>query len=230
MASQPLRLLMTADTVGGVWSYAIELVRALGSRRVEVLLATLGAPLSPAQRRTASQLSHLTVCESRFKLEWMDNPWTDVDASSTWLMDLARDFRPHIVHLNTYAHGALPWHVPVLMVGHSCVLSWWQAVKQEAAPPHWATYQQRVQAGLSRADLVVAPTRAMLNALQTYYGPLRAAQVIYNARRAGDFSTGQKEAYILAVGRLWDEAKNIAVLDRVAGEISWPIYVATVTS
>src|SRR5437868_5547300 len=34
------RVLMTADTVGGVWSYALELSRALGKCGVEVGLAT----------------------------------------------------------------------------------------------------------------------------------------------------------------------------------------------
>ncbi|HYO60185.1 MAG TPA: glycosyltransferase family 1 protein, partial [Archangium sp.] len=40
---------MTADTVGGVWTYALELCRALAGDGVQVELATLGAPLSPAQ-------------------------------------------------------------------------------------------------------------------------------------------------------------------------------------
>src|SRR5690606_11315778 len=115
-------------------------------------------------------------------------------------------------HLDTYAHGALPWTVPVLMVGHSCVLSWWQAVKGEAAPSRWATYQQRVQAGLSGADLVVAPTRAMLSALETYYGPFQASQVIYNARRSADYDVEAKEEFVFTMGRVWDEAKNIALL------------------
>lgn len=226
MASSPLRLLMTADTVGGVWTYAVELVQALGPQRAEVLLATLGAPLSSAQSRAAARLSNLTVCESRYKLEWMDDPWADVDASGAWLMELEREFRPQIVHLNTYAHGALPWNAPVLMVGHSCVLSWWQSVKGEAAPPHWSPYQARVQAGLANADLVAAPSRTMLDALRSYYGPFRATQVIYNARWPGDFVPGVKEEQILAIGRLWDEAKNIALLDQAAVDIPWPIYVA----
>jgi glycosyltransferase involved in cell wall biosynthesis len=31
---------------------------------------------------------------------------------------------------------------------------------------------------------------------------------------------------VFAAGRLWDEAQNLAALDRVAPEIPWPIYVA----
>jgi glycosyltransferase involved in cell wall biosynthesis len=217
---------MTTDTVGGVWSYAMELLRALAPYPCEMLLATMSAPLSPSQRRAAAQIANLTLAESSYKLEWMDDPWAHVDASGAWLMELARDFRPDLVHLNTYAHGALPWKVPVLMVGHSCVLSWWQAVKGEAAPQSWATYQRRVQAGLLKADMVVAPTRAMMHELNTYYGPFHASQIIYNARRSADFTPGVKENFIFTMGRAWDEAKNIAILDQIADQVPWPVYVA----
>lgn len=226
MAVQPLRLLITTDTVGGVWSYTSELLRALASRHCEILLATMGAPLSSSQRAEAAGIPGLTIRESLYKLEWMDDPWAHVDASGTWLMELARDFNPDIVHLNTFSHGALPWKVPVLMVGHSCVLSWWQAVNGTAAPATWEPYRQRVQAGLAHADLVVAPTYTMLNALQTYYGPFREGRVIYNARHPADFVPRTKENFIFSMGRVWDEAKNIQILDQIASRVSWPIYVA----
>jgi glycosyltransferase involved in cell wall biosynthesis len=226
MAFQPLRLLITTDTVGGVWSYTSELLRTLASHRCEVLLATMGAPLSSSQRAEVAEIPTLTIAESLYKLEWMDDPWAHVDASGSWLMELAHDFRPDIVHLNTYSHGALPWTAPVLMVGHSCVLSWWQAVKGEAAPAEWEPYRQRVQAGLARADLVVAPTQTMLNALQTYYGSFQESQVIYNARHPADFVPRTKENFIFTMGRVWDEAKNIQILDQIAAKVPWPIYVA----
>src|SRR3954466_15750621 len=51
MAGEPLlRVLMTADTVGGVWTYAAELARELGRRGVAVDLATMGAPVAAHQR------------------------------------------------------------------------------------------------------------------------------------------------------------------------------------
>lgn len=38
----PQRILMTADTVGGVWTYALELAQALDSRGIQIALATMG--------------------------------------------------------------------------------------------------------------------------------------------------------------------------------------------
>ncbi|HEX8311664.1 MAG TPA: glycosyltransferase family 4 protein, partial [Chthoniobacteraceae bacterium] len=217
---------MTADTVGGVWTYAIELARALEPFGVEILIATMGAPLSVAQRREAEELPHVAVAESKYQLEWMDEPWEDVDAAGTWLLKLARRFKADLVHLNGYVHAALPWNVPVLVVAHSCVLSWWQAVKGKPAPARYREYRRRVSLGMRAADFVVAPTAAMLAMIDDNYGFSAPEQVIANGRAASDFTVGEKRPEIFCAGRLWDEAKNIGILDRVAPQLSWPIVVA----
>lgn len=217
---------MTTDTVGGVWVYALELAHALTSHSCEVALATMGSYLSPSQVRETARIPHLTLYESDYKLEWMEDPWVDVDEAGAWLLELGQEVQPDVVHLNNYTHGALPWSFPVLMVGHSCVLSWWQAVKGERAPAQWETYQRRVRQGLCSADLIVTPTQTMLRALERHYGPLPATQVIHNGRNAHRFTPGAKEPFILAIGRLWDEAKNIQLLDSIAPELPWPILIA----
>jgi glycogen synthase len=219
-------VLMTADTVGGVWTYALDLARTLAEHGCEITLAAMGGLLSAGEARNAASIRGLHLHESSYKLEWMDEPWDDVAEAGEWLLELARKARPDIVHLNNFVHGTLPWQAPVLMVGHSCVLSWWQAVRRERAPSHWDRYSLAVRKGLQAADLVVAPTWAMLEALQAYYGPIPSAQVIYNGRNPQLFQPTNKEPLILAVGRLWDEAKNVQALDRVADRLTWPLYVA----
>ncbi len=221
-----MRVLMTADTVGGVWSYALELARALTGRGDHaVILATMGASLN-AEQRAAATFPNLTVCESAYKLEWMDAPWADVARAGDWLLDLEAQFRPDVIHLNGYAHGALPWQAPALIVGHSCVLSWWQAVKGEAAPAEWERYSDAARRGLQAVDCVIAPSEAMRAALDRHYEPLRPTQVISNGRDPKRFKPSSKEPLILSVGRLWDEAKNVALLAQIASRLSWPVYVA----
>ena len=220
------RLLVTADTLGGVWTYALELARALHQHGIQVVLATMGGPLTASQRAEIHSISGLTVCESPFKLEWMDAPWSDVARAGDWLLGLEEAIQPDVVHLNSYVHAALSWHSPILVVGHSCVLSWWTAVKGEAAPPSWEHYRCQVARGLHAADLVLAPTQAMLSALERHYGRLRRSRVVPNGRDPARFAAVDKKPFVLAVGRLWDEAKNIVMLDKVAPSLSWPIYVA----
>ncbi|HYG70227.1 MAG TPA: glycosyltransferase, partial [Anaeromyxobacteraceae bacterium] len=67
---------------------------------------------------------------------------------------------------------------------------------------------------------------AMLRALERHYGPLRHAQVISNGRSPERFRPAAKEPFVVAAGRIWDEAKNAAAVARVAPGLPWPVFVA----
>ncbi len=198
--SRSLRILMTADAMGGVWTYAMELAGAFQGRGVEILLATMGALPSPAQRQEAARFGHVDLRTSECKLEWMDDPWAEVEEAGGWLLGLAEEWQPDVIHLNGYAHADLPWGRPVLVGAHSCVLSWWRAVKGEEAPARLATYRDRVKAGLEAAHLVVAPTEAMLSALEECYSFTTPTRVIPNGRQAGLFPVGIKQPVIIDSG------------------------------
>jgi glycogen(starch) synthase len=226
MAASPQRVLMTADTVGGVWTYALELAKALAPHGIEIALATMGSPLSASQSHQVGAIQNIQVYESAFKLEWMDDSFPDVARAADWLLKLENEIKPDLIHLNGYIHGALPWREPHMVVGHSCVLSWWRAVNSESAPDSWKPYRKAVTRGLQLADLVAAPTRAMMCELQHHYGTLKSTVVIPNGRDANLYTAGGKAHCVLAAGRLWDEAKNITALDRACEHLSWPVYVA----
>jgi glycosyltransferase involved in cell wall biosynthesis len=217
---------MTADPVGGVWTYAVDLLRALGKEGVEVVLATMGGPLRDDQQTALATLPNVRLHTSEFALEWMDNPWQDVDRAAEWLLDLEAKTKPDVIHLNGYAHAACPWRAPVLVVAHSCVLSWWRAVRGTRKPNEWNEYRRRVSAGLEAANFVVAPTRAMLATLGDNYGSLPRTGVIPNGRDSNGFRVGRKERFVFSAGRFWDESKNLVALEKAAGQITWPVRVA----
>lgn len=226
MIRHPPKILMTADAVGGVWTYALELTRALEPHGVEVQLALMGPPLSTAQREEADKIANLSLFKSDYKLEWMPECWPDVRRAGEWLLHLANRLNPDLIHLNGYAHANLPWTSPVLVVGHSCVFSWWQAVRGDTPPPEWQRYKGEVTNALRRAHLVVAPTVAMLRALEAHYGKIYNGRVIANGRDKECFKPAEKQKFILSAGRLWDPAKNIERVAELASELPWPVFVA----
>jgi glycogen(starch) synthase len=224
-----MRILMTVDAVGGVWTYALELSRALASHDVEVVLACMGPRPAAAQLENVRRLPNIRIELSQYKLEWMERPWSDVERAGEWLLALADRERVEVVHLNGYAHGALRWHRPVVVVAHSCVYSWWQAVHGCEPPAEWQPYRERVASGLHSADCVVAPTRAFLESVRSIYGEPRRAVVIHNARTAPHDScppSAQRLPIVLASGRIWDRAKGIDVLDAAMRGLAWRGYVA----
>ncbi len=218
-----MTVLLTTDTIGGVWNFSLSLARALPGR---VHLATMGRKLSAAQRL---EIADFAFEESEFPLEWMPHPWEGVDRAGDWLLALERKIKPDIVHHNTVALAHLPFQAPSVVTVHSCVLSWWQAVKNLCAPAEWDEYRRRVTRSLHAAGEIVAPTHAMLAAARHIYGLGDRGMVVPNPNsyfpERSQFST-LKEPFVFAAGRVWDEAKNLEALRRVAPGLRWPVKIA----
>lgn len=220
-------VMMTTDAVGGVWTYSLELAKGLARQGVRVTLVSMGPEPSTRQREEALQITNLELHAIPHRLEWMEDCWEDVDRAGDWLLALAEQIQPDVVHLNGYGHVALPWPAPTLVVCHSDVLSWYRAVRgQEAPVEQWGEYARRVKEGLQSAGLVVAPTSTMLREIIDIYGPLDSARVVYNGRSASAYTGGAKRNIVFAAGRFWDEAKNLSALMAVAPQLEWPVYLA----
>lgn len=220
------RILMTADTLGGVWTYSLELANALANWNIEIFLATMGRKLSEHQWAAANKIENLHIIESDFKVEWMNDPWQDVEEAGKWLLDLEQQVQPHLIHLNNYAHGDLPWNAPVLMTAHSDVFSWHAYVKNKRPDRNWFTYHKWVENGLKAADHVVAITKSVEKDLKAQYYYATPTSVIHNGLSSEGFAKSNKENFVLSVGRIWDEAKNFRTLNEAARFCSVPIAVA----
>jgi glycogen synthase len=210
-----MHALITADTVGGVWTYARELVTGLAHRGVQVTFVSFGDIPTSAQTGWIEGLRGVDFRPTAFRLEWMQDVEDDIAASSEYLSSVIDEVKPDIVHLNQYAYGAIATQVPKIVVAHSDVVSWWVAVHgEEPRDNRWIRwYRETVTRGLSAADVVVAPTHWMLDCVRAYYAAPDRAKVIYNGRNPNVFNPHvQKEDYVLSVGRLWDAGKQVSLL------------------
>jgi glycosyltransferase involved in cell wall biosynthesis len=221
-----MKILLTTDNIGGTWTFAVELARALREQKVDVILATMGWPLNAEQREDIAQIDHVELHESHYKPEWTEPPWTDVEQAGDWLRTLEQKTHPDVVHLTTYTLADQCWDSPVLITGLGCLLSRWYATQHDPPPEHYKIYREKVRRGLTAASQVVTSTHAALAALNYYYGPFSKGTVIPHGRDPALFQSQTKEPFVLASGRLWDPTKNLGVLKSVAPKISWPISIA----
>lgn len=214
-----MRILMTTDTVGGVWTFTQELASGLLARGCAICLVSVGPPPSDPQESWCNQMQARAQGSFRYEhidapLEWMSNNHDAYTAAAPSLLRLASNFGVDLLHISQFCFGALPLQIPKLITAHSDVLSWAQACRGGALQPSpWlAQYTSLVSRGLAAADSVIAPTRWMAHTLASTFSIPQLPSVIHNGRtlQSGDNRFRQLQA--VTAGRLWDEAKNIALL------------------
>src|SRR5690606_35650927 len=163
------------------------------------------------------------------KLEWMEDPWEDVAHADQWVKEIVDQEKPDLLHFNNYAQVSLGWDVPNILVVHSCVATWWHAVKKEQLPKKYNQYFKMVKRALVTADTVIFPTKGMLDICQDIYRKVNNPKVIYNGlgdtfAPLSEFSL--KMPILFSMGRLWDEAKNVDLLLNAAPQIRGEIFIA----
>lgn len=223
---KPHRVLMTVDAVGGVWRYAVDLAEELREHGVETVFAGFGPPPSPELARQAQEAGELCWCDA--PLDWMARDESEVSAAPWLVADLASRHAVDLVHLNLPSQAAgLELDVPVVTVSHSCVVTWFEAVRGAQVPADWHWQARRNLAGFLASDAVLAPSRSHADAIRRCYG-FTEIQVVHNSSRHIPRDTS-KEDFVFAAGRWWDEGKNGAVLDQAAAASKWPVVMAGAT-
>jgi glycogen synthase len=208
-------VLITSDTVGGVWTYTQELVTGLVHAGHHVTLVSFGKLPLPHQTAWMENLSRLDYRPTEYRLEWMEIAERDIEESKHYLELLIEEVKPDVLHFSQYCYGDVATNIPKVVVAHSDIVSWWAAVHgcEPDDTPRMRNYRDTVANGLRGADLVVAPSRWMLDQVSKFYLRPSAEQVICNGRTPSLFDAGaEKGDSVLSVGRVWDPAKNVSLL------------------
>lgn len=225
--SSRLRVFMTGDAVGGVWQYALDLAEGLRPHGVGVTLAVLGPAPSADQQRMA-EAAGIDLMLTGLPLDWVADTPEDVEEAGRVLACIATQVAPDIVHLNNpalAAHVAFP--APVVAVCHSCVATWWQAVRSGPLPEEFVWRTTLVREGYMSANVLLAPTAAFAQATAGYYDLGTPPIVVRNGRRAPSFQRrAAQDLFVFTAGRLWDDGKNVAALDRAAACLTIPVRAA----
>lgn len=217
-----MRVLMTIDAVGGVWTYASDLATGLARRGDAVTLAVLGPATSDAQRQAVQSVHGLELVETDLPLDWTATDESDLARSAEGLRALAAKARPHVIHLNSPAlAGASRLGAPVVGVAHSCLATWWSAVKGDDPPGDFGWRIAATARGYAACDALISPSAAFAAATEAAYGvsPL----VVRNGRAASVETSAVRDIPVVTTGRLWDEGKDAATLDAAAARLDDPV-------
>jgi glycogen synthase len=217
-----MRLLITTDTVGGVWRFAQELVNGLLEAGDSVALVSFGrlpsvGQLADCERLIRRWCERFSYCASSVSLEWMQDNARCFDEGGPLLEHVAEQFGAELLHVSQFCYGAAKLDIPKIVTAHSDVLSWARAcrggVLEESV---WLRrYRALVQQGLDAADAVTAPSGWMLQAVANEFRLPQRQAVIANGRSIPPYEAGPRMLQGVTAGRLWDEAKDVTLLATV---------------
>ncbi|WP_375262398.1 glycosyltransferase family 4 protein [Palleronia sp.] len=214
-------VLMTLDAVGGVWRYAVDLAAGLTRLDRPVCFAGFGPAPTNTQRAEAEALGPLDWGSQ--SLDWMAQGPDEVAGAGRWLAETAAHRGAAVIQCNLPSLAAdIPDGLPVVAVSHSCLASWFDAVRGESVPDDMRWIQNLTAAGLARADAVVAPSASHAAATERLYDGLGKVDVVHNAS-SGSVPAAERSCTVVAAGRWWDESKGGATLDEAARDCDWPI-------
>lgn len=228
----PLRdhphVLITADALGGIWQYSLDLGEGLVRRGFVVTIALLGPVPSRERLLAAEAASGCRILATGLSLDWMARAPAEVREAGAALARLAVTLNADIVHLHSPALASRDYHGPIVAVCHSCVGTWWEAVETGPLPPDLAWRRDLTAEGCAIVDVLLAPTHAFAAATQRVYGLAERPLVVRNGRRSpiGHSHSLPPQPYVFTAGRLWDRAKNAETLDQVAARLDWPLRAA----
>lgn len=222
-----MRILLTADAVGGVWQYATDLASGLADLGVETVLAVMGPPPSSQQRDKARSIAGLRLLETDLPLDWLADDPAEVAAAGREIARLADGHDIDVVQLHAGALAAeAQFGRPVLAVAHSCLGTWWRATNggEPEEPFRWRSHL--TGQGLARVDRVVAPTAAFAGATRAVHKLGELPTTVHNGRSSSPAVAVAARGFAFTAGRLWDEGKNLATLDRAASGLPVPFRAA----
>jgi glycogen synthase len=215
--TRPRSVFMSADAMGGVWTYALELAAGMDRLGIEVQLAVLGPAPSPSQRHQARRIRRLEVIVPGLPLDWTAGSEAALSEVPEVLQALALNRGADVVHLNAPAHaGVASWPLPLIVAAHSCVATWWRSMNKGPLPEDLAWRKRRTAAGLAVADAIIAPSHTFARALAETYDAALPVIAVPNGRHRPNGVPCQEKHRLLTAGRLWDPAKNVAIIDEAA--------------
>lgn len=217
---------MSTDTTSGVWEYTLDLISEYEKLGIEVYLATMGKPLRRTQRQRVRGYRNIEIFESSYRLEYMEDSWRDLEKAGAWLQELEDELSPDILHFNHLGHACLDWAHPQVVVAHTEMISWWNAVHKTRPTSEWKRYEEIVKKGLEKADAVVTPTLAHGHALKQIYGLTKTPKCFAPGKNNYYSCIPVKQNFVLTIGRIWDAGNNIGALDQIAHRLSWPVCIA----
>jgi glycosyltransferase involved in cell wall biosynthesis len=222
-----LRTLITADPADVTWQYSLDLARGLFRLGHETVLVPTGPAPTAEQVGAAAAVPGLRLLECGLGPDRPSGTEASMARAAEAIAALAAETDCDIVQLNSPAFAALAdFGRPVVAALHSCIASRWEAVQGTKLPAELEWRTELVARGLRAAGEVVAPTAAFGASVKRHYGLETVPRTVHYGRSPVAVPNGVPHDFVFTAGQLWDEGKNLGMLDAAAARIGVPVRAA----
>lgn len=185
-----MKILMTTDNYGDAWYYSTELAGRLRRKGFEITLAIIGNPLSNQQKK---QLDGIAYFNLECKLEWMSNPWPDMQIAKDWLLKILKILQPDILHMNTYSMGDISDNIPVIVNINFLGFNRWKALMHKTNHSDLQFYEEKIGETLKSAHMIIAPSNDMMKETETLFGNFKKKKLMYCGKEKPLFSQSLRD-------------------------------------
>ena len=214
------------------WSLALQRVNfaQLGvTGALPTILAVLGPPANEAQRAEALAIPGLVFLETGLGLEWTAPDAASGEGIARSLAAIADDFHVDSVHLHAPALvGRAAWPAPVVAMVQFLPAN--MVARHAHTGPYPEAFACRIaatHAGFERGRPGGRTKQRFRSRRANCLWPRTCHQMRAQWKAAPcECRQWDRRAGVFASGRLWDEAKNFAGLDRAARHLSALVTVA----
>lgn len=227
--SEPVRLFMTVEGASDAWQQALDLARALVEHDVEVTLAVLELEPDGERETAARAVPGLRLLETGLPPSRMAETPEALEETSVAIARFANVVGVDIVHLDNPALAAAGrFDAPVVVTCDGCIATWWKVLRSAPMPIDLLWRTDLIRRGYRAASVLVAPTAAFAKLTARTYGLSMPPQVVHQGCRLSpvpERSPGGRD-FVFTAGDLWDDANNLAALNRAASRLAVPIMAA----
>lgn len=224
--SEAIRLFLTGDADPARWRHTLALARGLADHDVETTLAVIGPDPNGEQREAAHAVPSLKFLETGLPIADTPEAVEEVGAA---MARFANVVDPDIVHLHDPALAASGrFHAPVVVTCDTCAATRWKAIHATPMPADVVWRPDVVRRGYRAAAVLIAPSAAFADMTARTYGLSASPRVVpHGAALDPDRDRPPSTTdFALAAGPLWDEAGNLAALNRAAALLPIPVMAA----
>lgn len=219
------KLLITTDVSNEIWNYAIKLCESIKlSINADILAVNFGKKLDNNKIEEIKSLD-IKVISLEYQPEKL--LYEEKDNAENFLLNVIKEFKPDIIHLNHYFNLKNKVNCPVVITAHNDLisLSKWSGLRLKT---NLNEYRNIVKNAVNSSNIILSTSRFGAECLIKEYEIKNNIRIIYNSVNTKPCLDFPEKICLLAEGNSNSKSDNLEILNKIAHKIPGNIKIKVI--